>query len=57
MKICNICEKKFTEKQKTEKYCSTDCAIQGAKIMTKKRNGTFYSPFKARANDVLRNQY
>lgn len=48
MKKCNICEKEFKEKQKTEKYCCTDCAIQGMKIMTKKRNGTFYHPFKMR---------
>lgn len=53
MKKCNICEKEFKEKQKTEKYCSKECSYQGIKIMTKKRNGTFYHPFKMRVRKTV----
>jgi transposase-like protein len=37
MKKCNICNKDFTQKQKTEKYCSGKCAEQGAKNKAKER--------------------
>ena len=37
MKICFICKNEFQEKQRTEKYCSTDCAYDGMKLKEKER--------------------
>lgn len=37
MKTCSICHNDFEEKQKTEKYCTTQCALDGQKLKAKER--------------------
>lgn len=34
---CHICGKDFLQKQKTEKYCSSHCALEGAEAKRKER--------------------
>jgi hypothetical protein len=38
MKICKVCKKEFNPKQKTEKYCSTECAYTAIKSKMSDRN-------------------
>jgi transposase-like protein len=38
MKICKVCKKEFNPKQKTEKYCTTECAYTAIRSKMSDRN-------------------